>query len=433
MLATYFEQMKAAAERHGGVVEKFIGDAVMAVFGVPAVHEDDALRALRAALEMRERDRRARDEGRIGVESGEVVVGTASGSSPAAPVTSARGSSRPRSRARSSSAKATMQLAGDGVDAEPIEPLELKGKREPVPAWRLLSVSRRSARTAFDSPFVGRERELGAARRGVGARLQRGALRAGDGRRRGGRRQVAARERAPAADRRARRARPLPLLRGGDHVLARGRGARRSSAAAWPTSKPRSRHRSRALLETTVTSSTDELAWAFRKFVEAVARERPLVLVFDDIQWAEEALLDLIEHVAFVSSGAPILLVCMARPELLDRRPGWRGHAQPRAAHAEEAEAADPRPARRRAGRRVPSASSRPPSGNPLFVQEMAAMLRGVERRVVACRRRSRRCSRRASTSSTPDERTVLEARRGRGRGLPPRRRARRSHPTSRA
>ena len=72
-------------------------------------------------------------------------------------------------------------------------------------------------------------------------------------------------------------------------------------------------------------ASTDELAWAFRKFVEAAAHERPLVLVFDDIQWAEEALLDLIEHVAFVASGAPILLVCMARPELLDRRPGWRG------------------------------------------------------------------------------------------------------------
>ena len=83
----------------------------------------------------------------------------------------------------------------------------------------------------------------------------------------------------------------------------------------------------RALLEGHGAASTDELAWAFRKFVEAVARERPLVLVFDDIQWAEEALLDLIEHVAFVSSGAPILLLCMARPELLERRPGWRGAA----------------------------------------------------------------------------------------------------------
>ena len=73
------------------------------------------------------------------------------------------------------------------------------------------------------------------------------------------------------------------------------------------------------------TSSTDEIAWAFRKLLEGVAGEGPLVAVFDDIQWAEDVLLDLIEHVAFLSTGVPILLLCMARPELLDRRSGWGG------------------------------------------------------------------------------------------------------------
>src|SRR5262249_38385938 len=93
-----------------------------------------------------------------------------------------------------------------------------------------------------------------------------------------------------------------------------------------------------ALLDRTGGSSTDELAWAFRKFVEGVARKQPLVLIFDDIQWAEKARLELIEHVALVSSGAPILLLCMARPELLDLRPGWGGvlHLEPLA--PEEAE-----------------------------------------------------------------------------------------------
>ena len=161
----------------------------------------------------------------------------------------------------------------------------------------------------------------------------------------------------------------------------------------------------------TGTASTDELAWAFRKFVEAVARERPLVLVFDDIHWAEEALLDLIEHLAVVSSGAPILLVCMARPELLDRRPGWRGVVAPRAAH--DGEQTDELIHARlgdEPDRASPSASSRPAEGNPLFVEEMAAMLRGASDAECACRRRSRRCSPRASTSSTADERTVLEA-----------------------
>ena len=110
LLATYFERMKAAAERHGGVVEKFIGDAVMAVFGIPAVHEDDALRALRAAMEMRDGDRRARHGGphRHRERRGRRRHG-ASGSSPAAPSRRRRGSSRRRSRARSWSAKGTMR------------------------------------------------------------------------------------------------------------------------------------------------------------------------------------------------------------------------------------------------------------------------------------------------------------------------------------
>jgi tetratricopeptide (TPR) repeat protein len=131
------------------------------------------------------------------------------------------------------------------------------------------------------------------------------------------------------------------------------------------------------LLEDTGAASTDELAWAFRKLMEAAARERPLLLVFEDVQWAEDVLLDLIEHVAFVSSAAPILLTCMSRPELLERRPGWSGVLRLDPLTSEEAE----RLARERysgrdidpdVARRVAVASG----GNPLFVEEMTAMMR---------------------------------------------------------
>ena len=153
--------MKAAAERHGGVVEKFIGDAVMAVFGVPAVHEDDALRALRAAIEMRDAIVELGIEGRIGVESGEVVVGTDERLVTGRAVTSAARLEQAAQPGEILVGEGTMRLAREAVTAEPLEPLELKGKREPVPAWRLLSVSADAPARRFDSPFVGRERELG--------------------------------------------------------------------------------------------------------------------------------------------------------------------------------------------------------------------------------------------------------------------------------
>ncbi len=132
----------------------------------------------------------------------------------------------------------------------------------------------------------------------------------------------------------------------------------------------------RALLDDQGAASTDELALAFRKFVETVSREQPLILAFDDIHWGEEALLDLIEHVAFVSTGAPILLVCMARPELLERRPEWRGLLRLEPLTPEEAQQLiavrlSDREPNNKVSQRILAAAE----GNPLFVQEMAAML----------------------------------------------------------
>ena len=143
--------MREAIERHGGTVEKFIGDAVMAVFGVPVAHEDDALRAVRAAAEMRsalgalnvelERELRDRVALRTGVNTGEVVAGDPGAGETLVtgdPVNMPPASSRRRRRARSCSASRPSGCVRDAVTAEPVEPLELKGKSEPVPAYRLV-------------------------------------------------------------------------------------------------------------------------------------------------------------------------------------------------------------------------------------------------------------------------------------------------------
>jgi class 3 adenylate cyclase len=162
LLARYFERMKSIVERHGGVVEKFIGDAVMAVFGLPAVHEDDAVRALHAAAEMQVALPELGIEGRIGVCSGEVVTGTEERLATGDAVNVAARLQQAAQPGETLLGETTLRLAQDAVEAEPVEALSLKGKREPVRAWRLVAVSTAAAERRFDSPLVGRERELGA-------------------------------------------------------------------------------------------------------------------------------------------------------------------------------------------------------------------------------------------------------------------------------
>src|SRR6059036_169300 len=140
LLARYFERMKGIVESHGGSVEKFVGDAVMAVFGVPVVHEDDALRACRAAVEMRDALPELGIRGRIGVNTGEVIttndetLATGDAMNVAARLEQAAESGEVLMGA------ATYALVSAAAVAEPVQPLTLKGKSEPVPAFRLVSV-----------------------------------------------------------------------------------------------------------------------------------------------------------------------------------------------------------------------------------------------------------------------------------------------------
>src|SRR5262245_32487642 len=151
--------MKAIVESHGGTVEKFIGDAVMAVFGIPVAHEDDALRACRAAVEMRDALPKLGIRGRIGVNTGEVVTGTSERLATGDAVNVAARLEQAAQPGDVMLGAETMLLVERAVDAEPVEPLELKGKAEPVPAFRLSSVLEAPQRR-HESRFVGRENEL---------------------------------------------------------------------------------------------------------------------------------------------------------------------------------------------------------------------------------------------------------------------------------
>ena len=163
LLARYFERMKTIVERHGGSVEKFIGDAVMAVFGVPVLHEDDALRAVRAAAEMRGALRELGLQGRIGVMTGEVVTGTQERLATGDAVNVAARLEQAAQPGEVLIGQPTLALVGEAAEAEQLEPLELKGKTEPVPAYRLIRL-RDARERRHGARFVGRERELAAVR-----------------------------------------------------------------------------------------------------------------------------------------------------------------------------------------------------------------------------------------------------------------------------
>jgi class 3 adenylate cyclase len=159
VLARYFGRMKGIVEAHGGTVEKFIGDAVMAVFGVPQVHEDDALRACRAAVEMREALPELGVQARIGVNTGEVVTGTEERLATGDAVNVAARLEQASAAGEVLIGTATHGLVREAVDVEEVERLELKGKAEPVHAWRLITVHEAPERP-HDMPFVGRSSEL---------------------------------------------------------------------------------------------------------------------------------------------------------------------------------------------------------------------------------------------------------------------------------
>jgi len=364
LLARYFERMKAIVESHEGSVEKFIGDAVMAVFGVPQVHEDDALRACRAAVEMRDAFPELGLHGRIGVNTGEVVTGTEERLAAGDPVNVAARLQNAADPDEILIGQTTLDLVRAAVETDSVEPLELKGKAERVPAHKLVTVHDAPERS-HETPFVGRDAELSLileawtrVLEGCAFELVTVVGEAGVGKSR----LVA--EALASIDARIVTGRCLPYGEG---------------ITFWPVvevikqldtlpTDPAAQAAILSLLgETDAGTTAEEIAWAFRKLLDELA---PLVVCLDDIQWGDETFLDLVEGTALLSSGSPILLLCMARPEFADRRPQWQVTVRlaPLAADAVDELISEQVPAELR--ERIVTAAA----GNPLFLTEMLAM-----------------------------------------------------------
>jgi class 3 adenylate cyclase/tetratricopeptide (TPR) repeat protein len=367
LLARYFERMSGIVESHGGTVEKFVGDAVMAAFGIPTTHEDDALRACRAAVEMRDALPGLGLQARIGVNTGEVVTGTAERLVTGDAVNVAARLEQAAAAREVLVGETTYELVRDAVVVEVVEPLALKGKEERVPAFRLVSVLDVPERT-HASRFVGRERELGlieeAWDRAQGKSCCELLTVTGDA---GVGKSRLVTQGLASIEARVVRGRCLPY---GDGITY------------WPVvevikqldalpSDPSAAAAIRSLLgESDAGTSGDEIGWAFRKLLEEQA---PVVVVLDDLQWGEETFLDLVESTALLSSGAPLLLLCMARPELVERRPYWPTplRLEPLAPDQADALIGDSVAAELR--EQIAHAAG----GNPLFISEMLAMAAG--------------------------------------------------------
>jgi class 3 adenylate cyclase/predicted ATPase len=406
VMSRYFEVMRAAVERHGGTVEKFSGDEVMAVFGVPVVHEDDPVRAVRAAAEMHERLEELNEELertwgirlqiRIGINTGQVVAGDPSSGQTfvtGEPVVLAKRLEQAAAPGDILIGKATYPLVKDAVTVGPRERFPAKGKREQAERRRVDAVDRRAPGLArrLDIPMVGRTDELSLLRHAFdravaerGCRLFTILGAAGIGKSR-----LAAELITSVADRATSvTGRCLPYGEGITFwpltEIVRDLGGEdgiRTALAVEDDGKLVVELIRGAVGASTEARTSDETFWAIRRLFETLARERPLIVCVEDIHWAEPTFLDLIEYVVGWSRDAPILVLCLARPDVVEERPTWvtpRANADTlsldplstpdvgallQCLHAETGLTGDER-------QRIAEAAE----GNPLFIEQMAAL-----------------------------------------------------------
>ncbi len=354
LLSRHFSNARVVLERHGGTVEKFIGDAVMAVFGIPVIHEDDALRAVRAAVELQagvdtinaELTVAAKLAVRIGINTGEVVTGSGAGETLVTgdTVNTAARLEQAASPGEILIGPDTHDLVRDAVLAEAKPPIALKGKAQPLGPFSIVSIiGEEGHRRNADAPIVGRAAELGslthawrAARDGQAVQLITVLATAGVGKSR------LIRELSSVLESEATigLGRCLPYgdgitywpvrelvhsLAGIDESDSKG-AALEKIATLLPAPCPQEVRDGVAAaigLETHMLRH-EEIFWAVRRMLQTVAEGRPLLVLIEDLHWAEETLLDLLEFLVELAIE-PMLIVATARPELLATRPGWGG------------------------------------------------------------------------------------------------------------
>ncbi|MBA3737106.1 MAG: AAA family ATPase [Actinobacteria bacterium] len=427
-LSPYFARLREELERRGGTVEKFIGDAVMAVFGAPTAHEDDPERAVRAAIairdamaEMNEHDAALDLHVRVGVDTGEALISL--GVRPLQGEGMAAGDVVNTAARLQTSApvdgilvgQATHRATERAIEYRSVDPVEAKGKAEPVAAWEVLE-----ARSSYgvditrrvDTSLVGRERELA---------LLRDAL---DRARHQDEPQLVTIVGEPGIGKSRlvhelsthieampdliawRQGRCLPY---GDGVSYWALGEMVKAEAGILETDPDGD--ATAKLDRTVTeliTDVDERGWvsrhlrplvglpqergsgeqgsdegpaAWRRFLEALAERRPTVLIFEDLHWADDGLLDFLDYLIDWTRDVPLLVLCTARPELLTRRPGWGG-GKLNAATISLAPLSDEDTARLLAGllnrallpAELQAALLARAGGNPLYAEEFARM-----------------------------------------------------------
>jgi AAA ATPase domain/Adenylate and Guanylate cyclase catalytic domain len=363
LLAPYHRRLRSEFERYGGTVEKFIGDAVVALFGAPIAHEDDPERAVRAALAIRDwvREEEADLQLRIAVNTGEALIML--GARPEAGEGMASGDVVITTARLQSAAPVNGILAGettwratrDRIEYAEHEAVSAKGKSEPINVWEAVQAKSRlgmDLEQRVVTPLVGRDRELGAvfdsfdrAVRDREPQLVTLVGVPGIGKSRLVAELFQRIEQKPELIW-WRQGRALPYGSGvsfwavGEMVKAQAginendspeTAAEKLRESVAQTVDEHERDWVRRNLETLLGMSEDgaldrqEAFAAWRRYREGMAEQQPLVLVFEDLHWADEGLLDFVDHLAEWASGVPMLVLASARPELLDRRPNWGG------------------------------------------------------------------------------------------------------------
>jgi class 3 adenylate cyclase/tetratricopeptide (TPR) repeat protein len=340
----FFDRVSNSIERYGGTVEKFAGDAVMAAFGIPQAHEDDSERAVRAALEILGRVDELQLQARIGVEAGEVVTGA--GDSTFATGEAVNIAARLQQLAEPGQillGPSAHRLTLGRIEVDDVGPVQVRGREEPVWAWAATAADGRVPARVAVTPLVGRDHELelltntfARAQRDRRAHLVTIYGEPGVGKSRLANEFLAALEGTTIL-----KGRCLPygesitywplaeMVKGAadiadddplDVAIEKLRECCPAEAVAdllgLATGVLEAVHGER---------SQQEISWAAREWAQVMSQTQPLILVFEDIHWAEEPLLELIEHMTSWVRDGSLMVMCLARPELLDVRSDWGG------------------------------------------------------------------------------------------------------------